>query len=118
MKAVYGVLIIIEILALGLNVRAVIAAHVGAFVPVHAAALQGVVNDLGRALHKALLIGILNAEDELAAVLFGKEVIIQGGSEAAEMHEARGAGGKPGTYFHGDEASIVVVNCRGRVSFR
>ncbi len=87
-------------LPLGLDIGTAGAANVGAFVPVHAAALQGFINDFGCAFHKAFLIRILNAEDELTAHLPGKEIIIQGSPQSAQVHKARGAGGKSSSDFH------------------
>ena len=89
----------IQILALRLDVRADRAAHVRAFIPVHAAAAQRVVNDLRRALHKAHLIRILNAQDEFAPVLPGKQIPIQCRAQSAQMHKARRRRRKSCTHF-------------------
>jgi hypothetical protein len=40
------------------------------------------------------LVGVLDAEDEGAAVLLGKEVIVQGRAHPAHVQWAGGAGGK------------------------
>ena len=66
----------INIFALRLDIRTVIAANIRAFVPIHAAVAQRAVNDLRRAFDIALLIGILDAQDELSAHLFCVQVII------------------------------------------
>lgn len=49
-----------------------------------------------RALHKAFLVGVFDAEDEFAVVLFGKEVGVKSGAESADMKVAGGGGGKAG----------------------
>ena len=77
--------------ALGLDVGSHRAADVGALIPGQAALAQGGVDDLGGALHQAALVGILNAEDELAAAVAGDEPGVEGGAEVAHVHVARGA---------------------------
>ena len=47
------------------------------------------------------LVGILNAQDELAAVLTGEQVGIQGGAQAAQMQVAGRAGSETGANGHG-----------------
>ena len=89
----------VQILALRLDVRADRAAHVRAFIPVHAAAAQRVVNDLRRAFHKAHLIRILNAQDEFAPILPGKQIPIQCRAQSAQMHKARRRRRKSCTHF-------------------
>ena len=64
----------VHVLALALHVGTVIATHVGTFVPLHADAFQRAVDDVHRAGHVAALIGILDAQDELSAVRFGKQI--------------------------------------------
>ena len=82
--------------ALGLDVGSHRAADVGALIPGQAALAQGGVDDLGGALHQAALVGILNAEDELAAAVAGDEPGVEGGAEVAHVHVARGGGGEAG----------------------
>ena len=89
----------VQILALRLDVRADRAAHVRAFVPVHAAAAQRVVNDLRRAFHKTHLIRVLNAQDEFTPVLPGKQIPIQCRAQSAQMHKARRRRRKSCTHF-------------------
>ena len=90
----------IQILPLALNIGTAGAAYVRAFIPGKAAAFQGFIDDLCGPGNKALLIRILNAEDELAAVFAGIEIIIQRGAQAAQMHKAGGAGGESGSDVH------------------
>ena len=98
----------VHVLALGLDVGAVIAADIGAFVPVDAAAPQGIVDDLGCALDIALLVGILNAQDEFAAHLLGKQVAIQGGAQSAQVHKARGGRRKSGADLVGHMCFLLA----------
>ncbi|MPM91666.1 hypothetical protein SDC9_138797 [bioreactor metagenome] len=58
-------------LSLALHIGAVVAADVGAFVPIHTDVLEGIVDNIHRALDKAALVGVLDAQDELATVLLG-----------------------------------------------
>lgn len=62
-----------------------------------AALRHGAVDDVRGALHQAALVGILNAEDELAAAVAGDEPGVQGGAEVAHVHVAGGGGGEAGT---------------------
>ena len=78
----------VQVLALGLNVRAAGAADVRAFVVDQTGGLHGIVNDVNGALYLALLIGILDAQDELAAVAARPEIGIQRGAQVAQMHIA------------------------------
>ena len=41
-------------------------------------------------------VGILNAEDELAAAVAGDQPGVEGGAEVAHVHVARGGGGEAG----------------------
>ena len=88
----------VEGAALGLDVGAHGAAHVGTFVPGQAAGAHGIIDDLGGVLHQTALVGVLNAEDELAAGVAGDEVGVQGGAEIAHVHVARGRGGEAGAH--------------------
>ena len=73
----------IGIAALGLDIGAVIAAHIGALVIHKARLTHALVDQLHRAGNLALLVGVLNAQDELAAILLGEQVGIQSGAQAA-----------------------------------
>lgn len=73
----------VEVAALGLDIRAVIAADIRTFVIGQARLTHGLVNQIDRAGHFALLIGIFDAQNELAAVLLGEQIGIQRGAQAA-----------------------------------
>ena len=91
----------IQIPPLGLDVGTVIAAHVRAFVIVQPGQTHTLVDHVHRARNLPFLVGILNAQDELAAVLTGEQVGIQGGAQAAQMQVAGGAGSETSTNGHG-----------------
>ena len=59
---------------LALDIGAVIAADVGAFVPLQAAILQSVINHVHGAFYEPSLVGVLYPEDEVTAVFFGYQV--------------------------------------------
>ena len=63
-------------LALALYIGAVIAADIRAFIPIHAHVLKGAVNKLRGPFHKAILIRILDAQQEAAPVLAGEKVSV------------------------------------------
>ena len=91
----------IQIPPLGLDVGTVITAHVRAFVIVQPGQTHTLVDHVHRARNLPFLVGILNAQDELAAVLTGEQVGIQGGAQAAQMQVAGGAGSETSTNGHG-----------------
>ena len=86
----------IDGLALALDVGAVVAAHTGAFVVVQAGLGQSAEDHIHSALHQPLLVGVLDAHDELAALALGDEIGIQRGAQVADVHIPRGTGGKTG----------------------
>ena len=58
---------------------------------------QSLVDELGSALYLAGLVGVLNAQDKGASGIAGDEPGVQGGTQIADVHIARGRGGKTGT---------------------
>ena len=88
----------VQVPALGLDVGAHRAAQIGTLVPGQAALAQGVVDHVGGALHQTALVGVLNAENEFAAVVAGDEPGVQGGTQVAHVHIAGGGGGEAGTH--------------------
>ena len=84
---------------LGLDVGADRAADVGAFVPDQAGLAERVVDDFNRAFDVAVLVGILDAQDEGAVVFFRDQVGVKRSAQVADVHVAGGAGGKPGADF-------------------
>ena len=93
---------------LGLDIRADRAANVRAFVMRQAAGAHGAVNDIDRALHIAALIGVLDAQDELAAGVPRDQVRIQRRAQIADVHIARRAGRKTGAHLTVRDALLHV----------
>ena len=85
---------LVEFRALGLEIRTVRAADLGAFVPVHAEPAHRVEDHLQEGVGVALLVRVLDAEDELAARVAGVEPVEQGRTGASDVEEAGGAGGE------------------------
>src|SRR5690606_7435448 len=79
--------------ALGLGVGPVRAADVRALVPVHAQPAPRVQDALDRALHQAGLVRVLDAHQELAAVVTRVQPRPDGGADVAPVRVARGTGG-------------------------
>ena len=74
---------------LGLDVGADRAADVGAFVVVQAAVAQRFVNDLHRALDLTGLVGVLDAEQELAVRVAGDAPGVERRAQIADVHIPR-----------------------------
>ena len=86
----------IEPPALGLDIRPHRATHIGALVVGQSALGHGTVDELRGPLHLPSLVGVLQAEDELAAGFPGDEPGVQGGAEIAHVHVSGGRRGEPG----------------------
>ena len=72
-------------------------ADLGPFVPVQAEPAEAVEDRLQRRLgHVPLLVGVVDAEDELPAVLAGEQPVEQGRADAADVQVAGRAGGEAG----------------------
>jgi hypothetical protein len=57
-------------------------------------------DDVHGLLGAALAVGVLDAQEEGAAMVAGEEVVEQGGAGAADMEQAGGAGGEAGSDGH------------------
>ena len=79
---------LIERQALGLDIRSVRSTLARALVPAHPEPVQTVVDAVDRAGDQALLIGVLDPEDERALALAGEEIVVQGGPNAPDMERA------------------------------
>src|ERR1051325_3920643 len=84
----------IELAALGLEVRSERTADAWAFVPVDAEPLEAIQNRLQGLGAIAFGGGVVDAQDEAAAVLFGVEPVEQRCADAADVEVAGGAGSK------------------------
>ena len=85
---------LVEFGALRLEVGAVVAADLGAFVPIHTQPAHRIEDHLQEGVRIALLVRVLDAEDELAARVTGVEPVEQGRPGASDVEEAGGAGGE------------------------
>ena len=70
-----------------------------AFVGRHAQPLHGFENDIDSRLCGALLIGVFNPQEEVAALSLGKGPRVEGGADVAQMDETGGRRGKAGADF-------------------
>ncbi len=85
--------------ALRLNVRSVRAADVRSLVPVQAEEAQRVHNQFQSVLDFAFLIGVFDAQDELAAGVPRPQPDEQRGTQTADVRRAGGAGRKADAHF-------------------
>ena len=81
---------VVNIIALALEVGAAVAALHGAFIPVQTQPFHAGEDCAGGFLRVAGIVRVLNAEDEGAAHLAGKQPVEQGGARAADVEVARG----------------------------
>ncbi len=82
--------LLIEWQPLRLNIRRVWSALARALVPRDAHPVQAVVDRVDRALYQAILVGVLDAEDERALVLAREEVVVEGRADAADVQRPGG----------------------------
>ena len=94
-----GVLLV-QVEALRLDVGAVVAALCSTLVPLNAQPGHGVVQVLDIFLAVAGAVGVLQPQDELAAVGPGKKIVEQGGAHPTDMLHPRRGGSVTNTNFH------------------
>ena len=99
----------IEPAALGLHIGADGAADVRALVVLEAAFGERAVDDVHRALDEPALVGVLDAEDELAAVRAGDKVGVERGAQVADVHIARGAGREARAHLAARDARFHIL---------
>jgi len=109
-------IVAIGVTALGLDIGSHGAAHIGAFVVVQAALGHGAVDDVGSALYQTALIGVLDPQDEGAALIAGDQPGIQRRAQVAHVHIAGGRRRETGTHLSvGDFflhlGKIVHIHC-------
>ena len=63
---------------------------------------------LRRRIGAALAVGVLDAQQELAAVVAGEQVVEQRGAGAADVQQAGRAGGEAGANGHGAACSTRI----------
>ena len=82
--------LLVQVQAIGLCVGAIVAAHLGALVPVQAQPTHGAQNDLRVLVGGTGGVGVVDAQDERAAVCTGESPVIDSGAGAADVQLARG----------------------------
>ena len=85
---------LVEGASLGLFVGPEVPASFDPLVRSNAAPIQRFTDVVFCSFNKTRLVGVLDAEDEGAAVLLGKEVVVQGRAHPTHVQWAGGAGGK------------------------
>ena len=78
---------------LGLEIRAVVSALFRSFVPIDPQPAQCAEDGFNGAGDVAALVGVLDTDDETAAVVTGKQPVEQGGADIANVGEAGGRRG-------------------------
>ena len=81
--------LLVQVQALGLGVGAKAAAHLGTLVPVQAQPTHGAQDDLRILVGGAGGVGVVDAQDERAAVCTGESPVIDCGAGAADVQLAR-----------------------------
>ena len=81
--------LLVQVQALGLGVGAKIAAHLGTLVPVQAQPTHGAQDNLRVLVGRAGGVGVVDAQDERAAVCTGESPVIDSGAGAADVQLAR-----------------------------
>ena len=82
--------LLVQVQAIGLCVGAIVAAHLGTLIPVQAQPTHGAQNDLRVLVGGTGGVGVVDAQDERAAVCAGKSPVIDSGAGAADVQLARG----------------------------
>ena len=90
-----------------LAIGAVRAADIGAFVPAEAKPFQRLQDHFFGLRCRARLIGILDPQQELASMLFGKAIIDKRNIGGADMRVAGWRGRNTGTNCHGTQKPLV-----------
>ena len=86
--------------AFALDIRTVVPSYAGTLVRGYSRRLKRAVNKIDRAFDIALLVGILDTQNELAAVMTREQIGIEGGPQIPDVHEPRRRRGKSGSDFH------------------
>ena len=81
--------LLVQVQALGLGIGAKIAAHLGALIPVKTQPTHGAQDDLRVLVGGTGGVGVVDAQDERAAVCAGKSPVIDSGAGAADVQLTR-----------------------------
>ena len=82
-------ILLVHRLAVALTVRAVGTSYVDTFVKLDTQPCKSLDDIVFGAGHKACLVGVLDTENHLAAILFCKEIIIKGCANTADVQRSR-----------------------------
>ena len=102
----------VNVATLALAVGAMIATKAHTFVKLDAEPLERLYNIVLGSRHKAVGVGVLNAEHHVAAVLARKQIVVKGCAHTANMKWTRGAWCKTHTYFsfrHSCNDNFVIM---------
>ena len=103
---------------LGLHIGANGAAHIRTLVVLQVALGHGLVDHVHRAFHEASLVGVLDAQQELAIAVPGDQVGVERRAQVAHMHIPRGRGGKTGAHLvFGDAGLHFVKPCHVHIQY-
>ena len=100
---------LIEGPALGLDIGGHGAAHVGTLVVLKVALGHGFVDHVHRAFDETALVGVLDAQDELALAMAGDKIGIERRAQVAHMHVSGGRGREARAHLAGGDARLHVV---------
>jgi hypothetical protein len=92
-------ILLIDVAALALTVRSLVATKGDALVELNAEPLETLDDILLGARHETVRVSILDTEYQVAAMLLGKQVIIQCGTHTANMQSPCRTWGKTHSYF-------------------
>lgn len=95
---------VIDLATFGLKIRHGGTIYDRAFCPVETEPFESVDDEIGGACYKAGLVGVFDAENEVALGLFGDEVGVDGATDVADVDIAGRAGGETSFYLirHGE----------------
>ena len=92
-------ILLIYIATLALAIRPMIAAEAHALVELDAEPLERLDDVFLCSRHEAARVGVFNAEDEVAAMLTGKEVVVERGTNTADMKRSGRAWSETDAHF-------------------
>ena len=98
-----------QVTALGLDIGADRAADIGTFVVVKTAFRHRPVDHVRCALDQTALIGVLDAQDERAALTAGDQPRVKRRAQIADVHIARGTGCKAGAHLAARNARFHLI---------
>ena len=104
----------IDMLAFALSIRTVFSAKTHTFVKLNAQPSKGFDDIFLCSGHEALRIGIFNTEHQIATVLTGKEIVVEGRSYASDMQSPCRTGCKAHPYFSFRHVLSVHLYCSAR----